>query len=160
MRRNSFISDVIAFVLWGWIPVLSQLVWFWGLERKAKKLLSSKDSKKRGFGRGIIRFMCEPIYWEVTYLHNRGGWLANRHVKLIDLVVKAAVKEGDSNAEMMEKWRIQCYETIGFVGPNRLVPVKNESIDAGSKKRQKRAAKQQPATVEVEPLVIKEQVVA
>lgn len=160
MRRNSLISDVIRFVLWGWIPVVQQLTWFWSLEKKAKKLLSSKDPKKRGLGRSIVRFMCEPLYWETTYLHNRGGWLANRHVKLVDLVVKSAVKAGDSDALSMEQWKSQCYETIGFVGPDRVISLRADALPASGRKRAKRAVKEINAAGHNQPLVIKEKVVA
>ena len=114
-------TDTLVFLLWGWIPVLKNYLWFRALDRKARKALQSKDVTRRGFGRSLVMFMCELIYWEISYLHRRGGWLANRHLRLIDYAADSSLEKGDVQSKEIEKWRIHCYETIGFAGPNRVI---------------------------------------
>lgn len=140
-KPSGLVLSIFRFILWGWIPVLRNLLWFRSLDRKARKYLSSSEPSKRGMGRSIVMFMCEHIFWELSYLHRRGGWLANRHIELIDFAAETAIAKNDVDKKSIEYWKTRCYETIGFVGPNR-------GFNLPSKK---------PKT---EPIVINETIVA
>lgn len=120
-KPNGLITDTVVFLLWGWISVLRKFLAFRSLENKARRALGSEDAKHRGYGRSIITFMSEQIYFEISYLHKRGGWLANRHIDLIDYAVSVNSDRKDLDAKSIDKWKVRNYETIGFAGPNRVL---------------------------------------
>lgn len=123
-KPKAFVADLLWFVFWGWFILLKDLMWFRSLERKSRKFLASADPKTRGLGRSVVMFMCEIIYFELTYLHARGGFFASRHLKLVDYAASMALEKGDVEKKQCEQWKNHCYETVGFVGPNRVLPNK------------------------------------
>lgn len=109
------VGTVIRFLLYGWIAVGRTLLEFWKLERRARRLLRSECPKKRGMGRSTVRFMCEHFFWQTSVLHRRGGWLATRHLELVDYAATVALKKGDGGKPTVQDWKANCYATLGFV---------------------------------------------
>lgn len=103
-------------------------------------------------GRSIVMFLCEHIFWELSYLHKRGGWLANRHLELIDYAVSISLKKGDVEKESIENWRTRCYETVGFLNDGRAFSSPNKP------KKLSRKSKPETPVVKSKPIVINEMI--